>query len=135
MKFQENARFILFDFNGEYTNATTITPLKKVYNLSTKSDSADKIQLSSEDILTPELFFILASATEKTQQPFIKRMLRLYQRVYSKADPTAYTQAILKDLLGRVVVMKDSQNGALILDYMKAILIDEEAEGVDFSGY
>ena len=133
MKFQENARFILFDFNGEYTNATTITPLKKVYNLSTKSDSADKIQLSSEDILTPELFFILASATEKTQQPFIKRMLRLYQRVYSKADPTAYTQAILKDLLGRVVVMKDSQNGALILDYMKAILIDEEAEGVDFS--
>ena len=133
MKFQENARFILFDFNGEYANATTITPLKKVYNLSTKSDPADKIQLSSEDILTPELFFILASATEKTQQPFIKRMLRLYQRVYSKADPTAYTQAILKDLLGRVVVMKDSQNGALILDYMKAILIDEEAEGVDFS--
>lgn len=131
--FRENARFILFDFNGEYANATTITPLKKVYNLSTKSDPADKIQLSSEDILTPELFFILASATEKTQQPFIKRMLRLYQRVYSKADPTAYTQAILKDLLGRVVVMKDSQNGALILDYMKAILINEEAEGVDFS--
>lgn len=131
--FRENARFILFDFNGEYSNETNVTPLKKVYNLSTKSDQADKIQLSSEDILTPELFFILASATEKTQQPFIKRMLRLYQRVYSKADPTAYTQAILKDLLGRVVVMKDSQNGALILDYMKAILIDEEAEGVDFS--
>ena len=133
MKFQENARFILFDFNGEYANATTITPLKKVYNLSTKSDPADKIQLSSEDILTPELFFILASATEKTQQPFIKRMLRLYQRVYSKADPTAYTQAILKDLLGRVVVMKDSQNGALILDYMKAILENEEDEADSFN--
>ena len=131
--FQENARFILFDFNGEYANATSVTPLKKVYNLSTKSDQADKIQLSSEDILTPELFFIHASATEKTQQPFIKRMLRLYQRVYSKADPTAYIQAILKDLLERVVVMKDSQNGELILDYMKAILIDEEAEGLDFS--
>lgn len=128
MKFQENARFILFDFNGEYTNATTITPLKKVYNLSTKSDPADKIQLSSEDILTPELFFILASATEKTQQPFIKRMLRLYQRVHSKTNPTAYTQGILKDLLSRMVVMKDSQNGALILDYMKAILVNEENE-------
>lgn len=128
MKFQENARFILFDFNGEYTNATTITPLKKVYNLSTKSDPADKIQLSSEDILTPELFFILASATEKTQQPFIKRMLRLYQRVHSKTNPTAYTQGILKDLLSRMVVMKDSQNGALILDYMKAILVNEKNE-------
>ena len=133
MKFQENARFILFDFNGEYTNATTITPLKKVYNLSTKSDPADKIQLSSEDILTPELFFILASATEKTQQPFIKRMLRLYQRVYSKTNPTAYTQGILKDLLSRMVVMKDSQNGALILDYMKAILENKEDEGDNFN--
>lgn len=133
MKFQENARFILFDFNGEYTNATTITPLKKVYNLFTKSDPADKIQLSSEDILTPELFFILASATEKTQQPFIKRMLRLYQRVHSKTNPTAYTQGMLKDLLSRMVVMKDSQNGALILDYMKAILENEEDEGDNFN--
>ena len=131
--FQKNARFILFDFNGEYANATTITPLKKVYNLSTKSDRADRIQLSSEDILTPELFFILASATEKTQQPFIKRMLRLYQRVHSKTNPTAYTQGILKDLLSRMVVMKDSQNGALILDYMKAILENEEDEGDNFN--
>lgn len=131
--FQNNARFILFDFNGEYANATTITPLKKVYNLSTKIDPADRIHLSSEDILTPELFFILASATEKTQQPFIKRMLRLYQRVYSKTNPTAYTQGILKDLLNRMVVMKDSQNGALILDYMKAILENEEDEGDNFN--
>ena len=131
--FQNNARFILFDFNGEYANATTITPLKKVYNLSTKIDPADRIHFSSEDILTPELFFILASATEKTQQPFIKRMLRLYQRVYSKTNPTAYTQGILKDLLNRMVVMKDSQNGALILDYMKAILENEEDEGDNFN--
>ena len=86
--FQENARFILFDFNGEYSNATSVTPLKKVYNLSTKSSQPDTIQLSSEDILTPEIFFILASATEKTQQPFIKRMLRLYQYVHSQPNPT-----------------------------------------------
>jgi len=126
--FQKNACFILFDFNGEYANSTTITPLKKVYNLSTKSDQADRIQLSSDDIITPEIFFILASATEKTQQPFIKRMLRLYQRVHSKTNPTTYTQGILKDLLSRMVVMKDSQNGALILDYMKAILENEKNE-------
>ena len=126
--FQENARFILFDFNGEYANSTTITPLKKVYNLSTKSDQADRIQLSSEDILTPEIFFILASATEKTQQPFIKRMLRLYQYVHLKENPTSYTQGILERLLRRMVVMTDSQNGALILDYMKAILENEGNE-------
>ncbi|ERJ72787.1 hypothetical protein HMPREF1556_00515 [Porphyromonas sp. oral taxon 278 str. W7784] len=127
--FQKNARFILFDFNGEYANVTTITPLKKVYNLSTKSDQADRIQLSSEDILTPEIFFILASATEKTQQPFIKRMLRLYQYVHSQPNPTEYTQRILKVLLKRMCRMTDSQNGALILDYMKAILENEKNEG------
>lgn len=129
MKFQENARFILFDFNGEYANSTTITPLKKVYNLSTKNDQADRIQLSSDDILTPEIFFILASATEKTQQPFIKRMLRLYQYVHSQPNPTEYTQRILKVLLKRMCRMTDSQNGALILDYMKAILENEKNEG------
>lgn len=131
--FQENARFILFDFNGEYANATSVTPLKKVYNLSTKSDQADKIQLSSEDILTPELFFILASATEKTQQPFIKRMLRLYQYVHSQPNPREYTQRILKVLLKRMCRMTESQNGVLILDYMKAILENEEDEVDNFN--
>ena len=109
--FQENARFILFDFNGEYSNATSVTPLKKVYNLSTKSGQPDTIQLSSEDILTPEIFFILASATEKTQQPFIKRMLRLYQYVHSQPNPTEYTQRILKVLLKRMCRMTESQSG------------------------
>lgn len=131
--FRENARFILFDFNGEYSNKTSVTPLKKVYNLSTRGDREDKIQLSSQDILTPEIFFILASATEKTQQPFIKRMLRLYQDVHLTENPTSYTQRILKRLLRRMVVMKDSQNGALILDYMKAILENEEDEADSFN--
>ena len=131
--FQENARFILFDFNGEYSNATSVTPLKKVYNLSTKSGQPDTIQLSSEDILTPEIFFILASATEKTQQPFIKRMLRLYQYVHSQPNPTEYTQRILKVLLKRMCRMTESQNGALILDYMKAILENEGDEVDNFN--
>ena len=127
--FQENARFILFDFNGEYSNATNVTPRKKESDLSTRGDGRDKIQLSSQDIFTPEIFFILASATEKTQQPFIKRMLRLYQYVHSQPDPTGNTQKILKLLLRRMCRMTDSQNGALILDYMKAILENEKNEG------
>ena len=132
--FLQKARFILFDFNGEYSNATSVTPLKKVYNLSTNvGGETNKIPLSSEDILTPELFFILASATEKTQQPFIKRMLRLYKDAHSKDNPISYTQGILRNLLRRIVAMKDSQNGALVLDYMKAVLTDKEADGADFS--
>lgn len=122
MKFQENARFILFDFNGEYANATIITPLKKVYNLSTKSDQADKIQLLSEDILTPELFFILASATEKTQQPFIRRALKLYGKAQEARDPLEYTKGILKNKLKQILKLGNWGLADLTLGYMESIL-------------
>ena len=120
--FQENARFILFDFNGEYANATTITPLKKVYNLSTKSDRADRIQLSSEDILTPELFFILASATEKTQQPFIRRALKLYRKAQETNSPLEYTKGILRNKLKQILKSGNWNLADLTLGYMESIL-------------
>ena len=120
--FQKNARFILFDFNGEYANATTITPLKKVYNLSTKSDQADRIQLSSEDILTPEIFFILASATEKTQQPFIRRALKLYGKAQKAWSPLEYTKGILRGKLKQILEFGNWGLADLTLGYMESIL-------------
>ena len=120
--FQKNARFILFDFNGEYANATTITPLKKVYTLSTKSDQADRIQLSSEDILTPELFFILASATEKTQQPFIRRALKLYRKAQETNSPLEYTKGILRNKLKQILKSGNWVLADLTLGYLESIL-------------
>ncbi len=120
--FQKNARFILFDFNGEYANATTITPLKKVYNLSTKRDQADRIQLSSEDILTPEIFFILASATEKTQQPFIRRALKLYGKAQKVWSPLEYTKGILRAKLKQILEFGNWGLADLTLGYMESIL-------------
>lgn len=120
--FQKNARFILFDFNGEYANSTTITPLKKVYNLSTKSDQADRIQLSSDDILTPEIFFILASATEKTQQPFIRRALKLYGKAQEARDPLEYTKGILRNKLKQILKVINGALADLTLGYLESIL-------------
>ena len=121
--FQQNARFILFDFNGEYSNATSITPLKKVYNLSTSSGGeTDKIPLSSEDILTPELFFILASATEKTQQPFIRRALRLYREAKKSQSPLEYTKDILKNKLTQILKLSSYSLADLTLGYLECIL-------------
>ena len=120
--FQKNARFILFDFNGEYANATTITPLKKVYNLSTKSDQADRIQLSSEDILTPEIFFILASATEKTQQPFIRRALKLYGKAQNARPSLEYTKGILRNKLKQILKLGNWGLADLTLGYLESIL-------------
>ena len=127
--FRENARFILFDFNGEYSNETSVTPLKKVYNLSTKStksDQADKIQLSSEDILTPEIFFILASATEKTQQPFIRRALKLYGKAQEARDPLEYTKGILRNKLKQILKLSNGALADLTLGYLESILDSRE---------
>lgn len=120
--FQENARFILFDFNGEYSNATSVTPLKKVYNLSTKSGQPDTIQLSSEDILTPEIFFILASATEKTQQPFIRRALKLYGKAQKARSPLEYTKGILRNKLKQILKVSNGALADLTLGYLESIL-------------
>lgn len=124
--FKQNARFLLFDFNGEYAHATSITELKKVYNLSTQTDKGDKIVLSPNDILNPELFFILASASEKTQQPFIRRALRLYQKVQKQNNTVAYTKGILRSLLKQTLTMTDLSAGDLILSYFITILSGNE---------
>lgn len=124
--FKQNARFLLFDFNGEYATGSSITKLKKVYNLSTQTDKGDKIILSPNDILNPELFFILASATEKTQQPFIRRVLKLYQKVQNEDDPIFYTKGILGNQLSRILSMADLVLGDQLLSYMERVLSHEE---------
>ena len=124
--FKQNARFLLFDFNGEYATGSSITKLKKVYNLSTQTDKGDKIILSPNDILNPELFFILASATEKTQQPFIRRVLKLYQKVQNEDNPIFYTKGILGNQLSRILSMADLVLGDQLLSYMERVLSHEE---------
>lgn len=111
--FQENARFLLYDFNGEYSGDEVITTHKRVYKLSTRDDNGDKIPLKKEDLINPELFNILASATEKTQQPFIKRTLDLYKKVQSMDFPIAYIKSKLKALVTSVVCMTDAVKSKL----------------------
>lgn len=131
--FKQNARFLLFDFNGEYASASSITKLKKVYNLSTQTDKGDKIILSPNDILNPELFFILASATEKTQQPFIRRTLKLYQKVQKEDDSISYTKGILRKQLTRILSMADLALGDQLISYMERILSHEEDLAAEIS--
>ncbi len=86
--FQKNARFFLIDFNGEYvrdTNTDTDTETdnvitepeyKKTYRLSTNSQKGrEKFPMPAKVINDPLIWIILLEATEKTQQPFIKRAL------------------------------------------------------------
>lgn len=124
--FQKNARFLLFDFNGEYASSTSITTQKTIYNLSTQTDDGEKITLSPDIILTPEIFFILSNATEKTQQPFIRRALRKYNKVQQQEDQLAYTKRILRNQLKRTLQIGDMVTGDTLLAYFEKILSSED---------
>lgn len=85
--FKSRAKFVLFDFNGEYVNRThtdddyatsviTDGDLKRVYAPSTGSKNGDLLPLPASAIYDPIFWTVLLDATEKTQAPFIARVLK-----------------------------------------------------------
>ena len=135
--FKANAKFLLFDFNGEYSYSDCITKHKKIYNLSTKdtkdTNKYQRIPLLEEDLLSVNLLSILANATEKTQQPFIKRAVSLYKRVKSSQDNISYYHNILQNLLKHILTMQDGVRASLLLDYFEEILPKYDRSGNEFN--
>ncbi len=86
--FQQRARVLVIDFNGEYVNAEGAGPddrcgsvitqgdLKTEYLLSTRTDTGDRLPLPKEALEDPAIWTVLLDATEKTQAPFLVRALR-----------------------------------------------------------
>lgn len=126
-QFHDNSRFLFFDFNGEYSKDNAIIAGKKVYKLSTRRDAGqeNKIPMEANDLLDLNLLCIFASATEKTQRPFIKRSIDLYKHINSDPDVAInqqrfrnYLQAVIKHIL----MMSDNLKGDLLINYIEAIL-------------
>jgi hypothetical protein len=71
------SNFVVIDFNGEYTGKQLVADpkFKKVYDLDTRRDNADKFPLSEAVFWDEEVFGILFKATENTQKPFLKRIV------------------------------------------------------------
>lgn len=139
-KFQENAKFILFDFNGEYyrndgeNNINSITNNKKVYNLSTRENIGDQLVFFEEDLLDNDLFSIIANATEKTQKPFISRALKFYREVNKNEEPIEFFQNVVRKRVVDVYKMADKEKAFLLLDYLKEILPPKKDEfGIEIS--
>jgi len=77
--FKDNSEFLIIDFNGEYTNSFySNKKLKKVYKLSTKYEMKQKDQypISKDYFEDLEFWAIISEATDKTQKPFLKRVIR-----------------------------------------------------------
>ncbi|WP_261608460.1 ATP-binding protein [Paenarthrobacter aurescens] len=89
--FVDRSQFVLIDFNGEYVNrapeTAASTPnrsssvivdeqFKQEYRLSTRTDDGHRLPLPRSAVHDPVFWAILLDATEKTQAPFVARVLR-----------------------------------------------------------
>ena len=118
--FNKKAKFLFFDFNGEYSGVKSIIEGKTVYSLNTrKEDGGNKLPLSVEDFLDVQLLSIFASATEKTQRPFITRSIALYKKIGGDVEKA---KNYIRAQICQVLEMSDKAKGDLLLDYLEQIL-------------
>ena len=118
--FKRKARFLIFDFNGEYAGVNALVEGKKIYNLSThKEKGEDRIPLSDADMLDVNLLSIFANATEKTQRPFLSRCITLYKQIDNDSEKF---RNYMRKQIADILTMSDKVKGDQLLDYVEAIL-------------
>ena len=127
--FKNNAKFLFYDFNGEYSKEDAIIEGKKIYDLSTNTEAGlDKIPLSDDDMLDENLLCIFANATEKTQRPFIVRCIKLYYSIGGELDKF---KNYLREQIFSILQMSDKVKGDLLIDYVEEILPPNKKNGID----
>jgi uncharacterized protein len=135
--FITNAKFLLIDFNGEFSEPNSITSQKKVHRLSTRKnldeiEVADKIPLSEKAIVDTELLAILSNATDKTQKPFVSRVVKFYKSVFSKNDPLGYYKGILRNKVKDVLKMTLKDKAYTLVDSIALIVKGHENTQYNF---
>lgn len=131
--FSKNAKFLLFDFNGEYSGKNTITKKKTIFKLSTSVavENTNRIPISQSEIAKPELLSILANATEKTQQPFIKRTLQLREYIQKADNALDAFRGLLKKAIRDTLKIEDGVKGNILLSYLCQMLENNKEEHLD----
>jgi len=127
--FEHNCRIVLFDFNNEYIGDSCLTTHKTVFTLTTRNDNGDKIPLGSSGFSDIEIVSILADATEKTQKPFLKRVLKLQRRIFNVDDPTTFMRNTLRSQITQILQMSDKVRVDVLIDYLRQILPEVNGDG------
>lgn len=125
-EFKKNAKFLLIDFNGEYSGEAILKD-KHVCRLTThkeldKITDSEKLPIGSKILEDLELLSIIADATEKTQKPFLKNVIKLYKKVYKKDSTVNYFKGILKNNFVKILTNSDKDKVNDILEYFFSIL-------------
>jgi hypothetical protein len=138
-----NCYFLFFDFNGEYTESDCLTHNKKVFNLSNSKDNGEKIPMKFDELMNIDNLSILFEASDKTQKPFLRRVLRYYKKVtnskneYGQTNFFEYLINILKYDVKKLLLMSNKDVAYKILEYINDILsyffdIDSEQINIGF---
>lgn len=100
----EKSKFVILDFNGEYTTGQMVSADKKtVYNLSTQGNAAatiqpDRFPLRENEFWNSETLSLLFQATQNTQRPFLNRMIEGRRRYQSNEHSlSAYAKLKFRD--------------------------------------
>ncbi|MDU1912593.1 ATP-binding protein [Fusobacterium sp.] len=113
--------FVFIDFNGEYIGTDVLSRDKKVYNLNTKEEEGDKFKIKKSSFWNEEVLSLLFHATEKTQKPFLKNLIKgrkknynddidakenlikyikiIYKKMFDSTNPKRETLELMKEIL------------------------------------
>lgn len=123
--------FLVFDFNGEYGN--TFTEKKKVYELSTRQEDKDKIEIPMACLGDIHFWNILCEASAKIQQPFLERVIMLYQELgRSREKGTKAFLTFLRKKLQDLLLYcyregeNTTENRRALLELFAVILVDTD---------
>jgi DNA helicase HerA-like ATPase len=94
------SKFVILDFNGEYTSDQLISErYKTVLNLNTQSNNGNKFSLNAKEFWEIETLSILFQATANTQRPFLKRVLTGRKRYSTRPDSLKnYIKSTFKEI-------------------------------------
>lgn len=104
-KYRENiftkSRFIVIDFNGEYTQDKQFgleNKQKRIFKISTRGKT-DQIPITKDYFLDPEFLSLLFSARKATQVPFLKNAIRKYKEIKNENDFGSIELGLLRRIL------------------------------------
>lgn len=100
--FKNNAKFIIIDFNNEYIGDAIVNKENKnSYDLNTRTSekvgNKNKFPITKDTIEDATFWSIFLEATEKTQQPFLKRAIKdkVIEDKLNDTDFIAYIQNLI----------------------------------------
>ncbi len=106
----EKSKFILLDFNGEYTNdQLTAKEHKTILQLNTRIDSSEKFPLSLDEFWNIDTLSILFQATANTQRPFINRVINGRLKYHKNTESLSnYIKSTLRDVFSAALTRPDT---------------------------